>query len=77
MAKKVTIELRPYDALSILAFCREYFNNSNRDVPQLAAIHETIDNYETEIRNKITSDHLADDSLECTVNDITGRHPER
>ena len=52
-ARKVKIELRPYDALSILKFLREYINDENRNITQLAAIHETVDAYEKEIYKNI------------------------
>ena len=76
MASKVNIELRPYDALIIMSFLREYFNDSNKNVPEFASMHETVDNYEQEIYSKISLDHLDDAILESDVNMITGRSPK-
>lgn len=77
MSKKVNIALRPYDALAIISFMREYINDSNRDWPELKAIHETVDAYEKEITEKISIDMIEDARLECKVNDISGRHPKK
>lgn len=77
MSKKVKIELRPYDALGILSFLREYINEKNRHDPKMAAIHETVDAYEKEIYKKVDLDMVEDASVENAVNRLCGRQPER
>jgi len=77
MSKQVNITLRPYDALAIMCFMREYINDSNRDWPELKAIHETVDAYEKQINEKVSIDMVEDARLECRVNDISGRHPKK
>lgn len=73
--KKVKIELRPYDALSILSFCREYINDTTKNDRQFAAIQEAVENYEKEVVSKLTPSQLEDAKLERIVNDLAGRHP--
>lgn len=77
MVSKVKIELRPYDALAILTFCREYINDSNKHNPWFTAIHEAVSNYEEEIFNNLSTEQLADAKLECNVNYIADRHPPK
>ena len=74
---KVKLELRPYTALTILSFCREYINDENINDSRLTAIHESVKEYEDEIYKKISPQELEDAILENKVNDLTGRHPEK
>lgn len=74
---KVKIELRPYTALGILSFCREFVNDSNRDVKELIALHENVDAFEQEVFKNISLDKLEDARLELRVNELTGRHPKK
>ena len=76
-ANKVTIELRPYDALAIYAFMREFINDDNKHLPAFAAIHETLAAYEKEIFLKVSDHHLNDALLENKVNYIANRQPPR
>jgi len=77
MPKKVNIELRPYDALAIISFLREYINADNVNDPRFAAIHESVKAYEDEIYKKLNNDHIDDAILECKVNDVAERHPPK
>ena len=74
---KVKLELRPYTALTILSFLREYINDENINNSRLAAIHESVKEYEDEIYKKISPQELEDAILENRVNDLAGRHPEK
>lgn len=76
MVDKVKLELRPYSALAILAFCREYVNDSNKDDSRIVALHEAVKEYEDEIYKKVSGAHLDDAILENKVNELTGRHPQ-
>lgn len=75
MSDKVKIELRPYDAIAILSFLREFINDENKNDSRLAAIHETVKEYEDEIHKNMTSDMLEDAILENSINGLAGRHP--
>lgn len=77
MGKKVKLELRPYDALGILRFCREFINDDNKNDKRFTAIHESVKSFEDEIYKKINTDQLEDAILECKVNDLTDRHPPK
>lgn len=77
MSRKVKIELRPYDALTILSFLREYINDENKNDPQFASIHETVNAYEKEIYEKVDVNMVEDAALESEVNRLTNRQPER
>lgn len=74
---KVKLQLRPYTALGILSFMREYINKSNSNIQELAAIHEAVDEFEEEIGKNISTDQIEDARLEVRVNDITNRHPPK
>lgn len=75
--ENVRILLRPYTAIAIMCYLRETINDSNRDVPMLQAIHESVDEYERQIYSNITTDQLSDAMLENEVNYLTNRQPGR
>ena len=77
MSNKITIELRPYDALAIYCFMSEFVNDDNKHLSEMAAIHESLDNYKVELFKKISSDQLDDAVLENQINFITGRNPPK
>lgn len=77
MEKTVKIELRPYDALAIYCFMNEYINDSNKHLPEMQAIHETLATYKTEVFKKISMSQIEDALLECKVNYLTERQPPR
>jgi hypothetical protein len=73
--RKVQIELRPYTAIAVLSFLREYINQGNRDMPMLQAIHESVEEYEKQVCQSITQDQIEDARLENDVNFLTKRQP--
>ncbi len=75
MSKLVKLSLRPYTALAILSFMREYINDENKSDHRLKAIHEACDEYQQQITENITDDQIEDAKLELHVNYITNRHP--
>jgi hypothetical protein len=77
MANKVTIELRPYDVLVIRQFLRSFINDDNKHIPEYAAIHEAVNNYESQIYKKITGSQLDDAIVEMNVNLVAGRQPKK
>ncbi len=76
MPDKVELKLRPYTALAILTFCREYINDSNKDNPNLAAIQESVSEYEAEIFKKMNTQQIEDAILENKINALANRHPD-
>ncbi len=50
--------MRPYDALTIMCFLREYVNDKNKHDRRLAALHEAVDAYETEVYKNITPEQV-------------------
>lgn len=48
---KITIKLTPHNAICILSFLCEFFTDENKDVPEFAAMHEALHEYETQIVN--------------------------
>lgn len=75
MAKNVLIELAPYDALAILAFCREYINDETKDDYRFKAIQDAVYNYEQQIYLKVGNDQLDDAIAENETNRLIGKWP--
>ena len=73
MDDKIKIELRPYEALSIMCFLKE-FNYSH---PQLQALSNSVDAFEKEIYLKVSSDHVKIAEAEREVDILLGKNPER
>lgn len=73
--QKVSIELTPFQAIEILAFMREFVNDQNKEVPELAAIHEAVGAYEEEIYEKITDEMMEEVEAENEVNFLLGKQP--
>jgi hypothetical protein len=76
MAKKVKLELTPYNALAIIKFCREFINEDNKDDYRFKAIHEAVDEYEKEIYKNVSIEQLDDAIAENKVNHLIGKWPE-
>lgn len=74
--QKISIELTPFQALAILAFMREFVNDENKEVAELAAIHEAVEAYEQEIYNKVTYEMMEDVEAENEVNFLLGKQPQ-
>ena len=75
--QKVKIELRPYDALQILTFLREFVNDGNKNIRQFAAIHEGVNAFESEVYKNCTTDMVKDAELELSINTLTQRVPKK
>lgn len=74
--KNVKIELTPYNAMSILAFLREFINEDNNDDPKFKAIHDAVDQYGSQITKNISMDQLDDYNAENQVNQLIGKSPK-
>ena len=76
MSNKIKIQLKPYDAMAILSFLREFLNEDNINEPELQAMHEAVLNYENEILNNTTEKHLQEVEIENIKNRAFGRCPD-
>jgi hypothetical protein len=77
MAKKVTIELTPYNTLAILSFLREYVNDETKGISEFQAINDAVDEYEKQVYSNISDSQIEDAIAESEVNDLIGKHPEK
>ena len=75
--EKVKIELRPYDALQILTFLREFINEENKNLKEFAAIHESVNAYESQVYDNCTEEMVRGAELELSVNTLTQRVPKK
>ncbi|GGG97622.1 hypothetical protein [Pedobacter zeae] len=73
--EKVKIELSPYDALSILSFCREYVNDELADEPIFIALKKSVKAFEEELTKNLTEDQYEDAKAENQVNRLMGTCP--
>lgn len=71
MAGKVTMQLEPYNALTILCFLREF----KYDHRAMQSLGDAVDRYEQEIEKQITSEHLDDAYITREINQVIGREP--
>lgn len=76
MAKKINIELTPYNAVAILSFLREYFNEETEGDYQFKAMQDATAQYEQEIYAKLSPDLLDDAMQENEVNRLIGKWPK-
>lgn len=73
---KVNIELRPYNALEILRFCREWINDDTPNDYHFTAIKEAVQELEDEVYKKLTNEHLDEIDSENAVNKLIGKSPQ-
>lgn len=73
---KVPIELNPYNAISILAFCREFINDDLADDYQFKAIREAVDELELQLGRHLTDKHWEEIKAINQVNQLIGKSPE-
>ena len=76
MAKNVTIELTPYDALAILKFFREFINDDTKGDYRFKAIEDAVNEYEKQIYKNVSSEQLDDAIAENQVNRLIGKWPK-
>ena len=58
MAKKVIIELEPYNSIAILSFLREFINDETEGDYRFKAIHDAVDEYEQQIYKNVSEKQL-------------------
>lgn len=71
MDEKVTIQLEPYNALTILCFLRE-FEYDHRWVQSLA---DAVNRYEEEIEKNITIEQAKEAFMQRHLNQVMEREP--
>ena len=69
--QKVTLELTPFTALQILGFTEAMLI----DVEKTEALQNSIKEYRTELREKMTTEQLEDAQAEISINILMGKHP--
>ena len=74
---KVAIELKPYNAVTILAFCREFVNDQSCDEYKFQAIKEAVDELEMQIARHLTDEQWEEINAENQVNQLIGKSPIR
>ncbi|REE01125.1 hypothetical protein [Marinoscillum furvescens] len=74
---KVGIELKPYNALSILSFCREFINDDTCDEYRFQAIKEAVDELEMQLGRHLTDEQWDEINAENQVNQLIGKSPAR
>jgi hypothetical protein len=74
---KVPIELKPYNAVAILAFCREYINDDLADDYMFQAIREAVDEFELQLARNLNDDQWDEIRAENQVNQLIGKSPGR
>ncbi len=72
---KVPLEMHPYNAISILGFCREFINDKTSDDYQFQAIKEAVDELEMQLTRHLTDDHWEIIHHENQLNQIIGKVP--
>ena len=74
---KVPLELKPYNAATILAFCREFINDDLADDYKFKAIKEAVDELELQIAINFTDEHWEEVKQENQINQLIGKSPRR
>lgn len=76
-SSKVPLELKPYSAISILSFCREWINEDTADDYQFQAIREAVDELELQLARHLTEEQWEEIRAENQVNQLIGKSPRR
>ena len=72
---KVPIALRPYNAMVILSFCREFINDDTCDEYKFQAIKEAVDELEIQLGRHLTEEDWEEIRAESQVNQLIGKSP--
>lgn len=74
---KVPIEMSPYNAISILSFCREFINDDLPDEYRYQAIKEAVLELELQLGRHLTDEQWEEILAENQVNQLIGKSPAR
>ena len=73
----VTIKMKPYNAMAVLSFCREFVNDDTCDEYRFQAIKEAVKELEDQLSARLTNEHWDEINAENQVNQLIGKSPER
>lgn len=73
---KVPIEMNPYNAITILSFCREFVNKDTCDDYMFQAIKEAVDELELQLGRNLTDEHWTQINAENQINQLIGKSPQ-
>lgn len=75
---KIKIELDPYNAVTILSFCREFVTEEScAGDYKLRAIFEAVHEYEQELSKRLTEKDWDEIHATNQVNQLIGKSPTR
>ncbi len=74
---KVKIELEPYNAITILSFCREFVSEESCREYKLKAILEAVNELQTELAKRLTEEDWEEIHATNEVNQLIGKSPVR
>jgi hypothetical protein len=74
---KVPIELKPYNAAAILAFCREFISDDSCDEYKFQAIKQAVNEFEEQLARNLTEEQWEEIRAENRVNQLIGKSPIR
>lgn len=70
---KIFIELDPYNAIEILAFCRAFINDDLPNKYKYQVIKEAVDEFESELGTKISPEQFEEIMIQEKVNKLIGK----
>jgi len=74
---KIKLELEPYNAITILSFCREFVTEESCQDYKLKAIFEAVHELETELSKRLTEKDWDEIHATNQVNQLIGKSPTR
>lgn len=74
---KVSIEMKPYNAIAVLSFCREFITDDTCNEYRLQAIKEAVDELEQQLARNLTDEQWEEIRAENQVNQLIGKSPVR
>lgn len=69
--------MKPYNAMIILSFCREFINDDTCDEYRFQSIREAVDELEMQLGRNLTDKHWEEIDIENSVNQLIGKSPGR
>lgn len=74
---KVPLELNPYNAITVLSFCREFINEDTTNDYQFQAIAEAVDEFEQQLVRHLTDEQWDQINQENEINQLIGKVPPK
>lgn len=74
---KVPLKMKPYNALAILSFCREFVNDDLDANYLFKAIKEAVAELEEQLGRTLTDEHWDEIHAENQINQLIGKSPQR